>query len=137
MKVTCGLIIDDSKILVAQRGNLGSNAGKWEFPGGKVKKNEIFEDCLKRELKEELNIQVNIISSYEHVKYMYPDFEIELIPFLCKIKAGEIILREHAQLKWCDLDDIEQLDFSDADKIIVKRIKKAGKLPALGNSDKN
>ncbi|PLX23391.1 MAG: hypothetical protein C0599_04595 [Salinivirgaceae bacterium] len=136
MKVTCGLILDNNKILVVQRGTNQHHAGKWEFPGGKVKQNESINSCLKRELLEELNIDVEIYDQLQIVEYIYPEFEIELIPLICQIDNGKILLKEHAAMKWCSFDELLDLDFSEADRVIIQRIKKAGRLPALGNSDK-
>jgi 8-oxo-dGTP diphosphatase len=137
MKVTCGIVLNKGKILAVQRGFSKQHGGKWEFPGGKVKPDESYENCIRRELQEELSITIHIYNQLPTVFYGYPEFTIELIPFVCEISEGEVVLNEHIALKWCGFDDLEKLDFSNADKRIVEYIKKAGRVPALGNSDKN
>lgn len=132
IKVTCGLILKKEKVLAVKRGNNKSHAGKWEFPGGKVKKGETFDVCIKRELNEELNIQVKIYEQLPIVSYQYPDFEIELIPFICKLVSQNIKLKEHSDKKWCKLDELEKLDFSEADKQIIEYIKKSRQSAGLG-----
>jgi 8-oxo-dGTP diphosphatase len=136
MKVTCALILSENKILAVQRGQVQHHAGKWEFPGGKVKENESYEECLKRELREELNIEVIIHDKLDTVFHNYPEFKIELIPFVCEVSKGSLMLKEHAALKWCTFDEFENLDFSTADELLIRGIKKAGRAPAFGNSDK-
>jgi 8-oxo-dGTP diphosphatase len=136
MKVTCALIIENNKILAVKRGHDQYNPGMWEFPGGKVKEGESLENCIKRELYEELDIEVTLHKLLPPVVHNYPEFEIKLIPFICEMKNGDLKLAEHAEFKWCELGDLGQLDFTEADRKIIEKMKKAGGLPALGNSDR-
>lgn len=121
IKVTCAVIIDnEARILAAQRSNNMSLPLKWEFPGGKIEANETPEECLIREIKEELNISVNIIKVLPTNTHAYSDITIELIPFLCAHVKGDIILKEHIDFKWLDKNDLLALDWADADVPIVK-----------------
>jgi 8-oxo-dGTP diphosphatase len=121
IKVTCALIINDqSRILAAQRSQTMSLPLKWEFPGGKIEPGETAEDCLIREIKEELNIEIQIIKVLPSNIHTYPKITIELIPFICAHIGGEIILKEHAQYRWLHKNELLALDWADADVPIVQ-----------------
>jgi 8-oxo-dGTP diphosphatase len=121
VKVSCALILNHKgKILVAQRSAKMSMPLKWEFPGGKLELNETAEECLLRELMEELNIEVQIIEQLPVNFHAYSKFSIELIPFLCKYVKGAMLLKEHAQIKWLHSTELLALDWADADVPIVK-----------------
>jgi 8-oxo-dGTP diphosphatase len=92
---------------------------KWEFPGGKIELNEKPENCLIREIKEELNIEVKIIKILPSNTHTYPSISIELIPFICEKINGEIILKEHTDFKWLHKNELLALDWADADVPIV------------------
>ena len=114
--VTCALIIDDqTRLFAAQRSSLMSLPEKWELPGGKVEPNETPEQCLIREIKEELNIEIEIIKELESNTHNYTSFTIKLIPFIVKRINGEITLKEHADFKWLNTNEFLDLDWADAD----------------------
>ncbi len=104
IKVSCGILQKENKYLLVQRPAHSQNGLKWEFPGGKLEENETAEDCLIRELKEELDITVSIQKRLEHIHSEGADYEIELIPFCCKIVDGKITLLEHLAQEWISLD---------------------------------
>ena len=119
MNVACGIIIKDSKILICQRNEKKSLPLKWEFPGGKQELNESLEDCLLREIREELYIDIDIVEKLPSNFHRYPFAEITLHPFVCYVKSGEIILKEHRDYKWCNKDEILQYDLAEADIPII------------------
>ncbi|SDE77624.1 8-oxo-dGTP diphosphatase [Mucilaginibacter pineti] len=122
IKVTCALIVDEQdRVLAAQRSKKMSLPLKWEFPGGKIEPNETAENCLVREIKEELNIEVQISKELPSNIHTYPKMTIELIPFICKHINGDIILREHANFQWLCKNELLALDWADADVPIVYR----------------
>ncbi len=92
---------------------------KWEFPGGKIEKGESPEDALIREIEEELGISIQIMYFLDSNIHQYATKAIRLIPFVCKIKEGEISLREHAQYKWLNRNELLDLDWAEADIPIV------------------
>jgi 8-oxo-dGTP diphosphatase len=92
---------------------------KWEFPGGKVDAGESLEDCLCRELNEELGVHVKIGRSLLPTIYQYPLFAITLYPFICSIDSGELTLHEHAALIWLPPWQLHTLDWAEADIPIV------------------
>ena len=96
---------------------------KWEFPGGKIEADETAEECLIREIKEELNIEIQITGSLPPNDHQYPDKLIRLIPFICRQKDGEIILKEHADYKWLDAKDLLDLDWAEADVGVARRLR--------------
>jgi 8-oxo-dGTP diphosphatase len=93
---------------------------KWEFPGGKVELNEKPEECLIREIKEELDIEISVIRQLSINDHHYLDKSIRLIPFICRYLSGEIKLKEHANFKYLDKENLLDLDWAEADIPILK-----------------
>lgn len=120
--VTAALIRKDDKILIAQRGRDKRFAWQWEFPGGKVRKNETPEDCLRREIKEELNIKVQVEKHFCTVNHQYSDFGIELMAFWCSIAGGALKLAEHEQVRWVTVSEMEQYSFVAADLGVIEAL---------------
>ena len=118
--VTCAIIFKESKILVAQRSASMKQALKWEFPGGKIEAHETAAQCLLREIKEELNIEIEIIQQLEAHIYDYGNFSIQLIPFVCKYSAGDIVLAEHKDYQWIQKEELPTLDWAPADVAVVE-----------------
>lgn len=120
INVTCAIIEKDGFVLVTQRSEQMSLPLKWEFPGGKIEREESTEDCLKREIKEELNIEINIIAPLEPNSHAYPNGKlIRLIPFICEYNSGTLYLAEHADYKWLKKHELLTLDWAAADIPIV------------------
>ena len=118
--VTCAIIINSqNQILVTQRSSTMHLPLKWEFPGGKIEENETPEACLIREIREELNIDIEIIEGLSPNDHQYADKSIRLIPFICKHTGGEIELKEHAEYKWLYKANLLDLDWAAADIPIV------------------
>ena len=121
LKVTCAIIIQNGKMLITQRGADSDHPLQWEFPGGKVTENESEEDCIIREIREELNIELVILLRMTPVEYDYGFKLIQLIPFLCEIESDEIRLNEHHDFKWVTEEQIRHIDLSEADRVLIKR----------------
>ncbi len=118
--VTCALIIDNqNRLFAAQRSTAMNLPLKWELPGGKIELNETAEQCLIREIKEELNIEIEIIKGLAPNTHAYPSITIKLIPFICKLIKGEITLKEHTNFKWLNTNELLDLDWADADVPIL------------------
>jgi len=118
MIVTAAIIAKNGKILIAKR-----KMGKWEFPGGRIEAGENLEECLKRELKEELDVEVKKIKPFMKVSHKYDFGYVELHVFIVKCD-GEARAKEHEEIRWIGMDDIDYYDFMDADKKVVKELKK-------------
>ena len=122
--VTCAIILKDSKILVTQRSEKMKLPLKWEFPGGKLESNENEVDCIKREIKEELNIEIKVIKKLSNSIFDYGTFKINLIPFLVNFSSGEILLLEHKEYKLLYKSELSNLDWAEADLPIVEEFLK-------------
>jgi 8-oxo-dGTP diphosphatase len=123
--VTCAIIIDGSKVLVTQRNEAMKLPLKWEFPGGKINLNESAETCIKRELIEELNIEIEILEKLTDSQFEYPTFTINLIPFVARVKAGQLILREHKAYEWLHPNELKALDWAPADIPVLEQFMKS------------
>lgn len=122
IQVSCAIIVNSiGQVLVTQRSKKMPLPLKWEFPGGKIEENETAEDCLIREIREELNIEIEITGNLSPNDHQYPNKLIRLIPFICRQTGGEIILKEHANYKWLDIKDLLDLDWAEADLPVVEQ----------------
>lgn len=120
INVTCAIIIKDDKILVTQRSELMKLPLKWEFPGGKMNENESEIDCIKREIQEELSINISVVRKLNNSIFDYGNFIVNLIPFVANYISGEIKLTEHNQYKFLNKSELIYLDWAEADIPIVK-----------------
>lgn len=113
--VTCAIILNENKVLVMQRSEMMTMPLKWEFPGGRVEKEKSEESCLHREIKEELNLEVEILQRLESKCYDYETFTIKLIPFVVKYISGQMKLAEHKDYQWLTSEELRNLDWALAD----------------------
>ena len=122
--VVGGLIYQNKKILICQRKEEGDHPLKWEFPGGKLKKNENNRDALKRELKEELNIEINEMIFFDEYIYEYEELskKLKLVFFSIFQFKGEIQNKVHQQLKWIDISNLSDYDFLEGDFKIINKL---------------
>ena len=120
--VSCAIIIENGLILATQRSLTMALPLKWEFPGGKVEPNETPEEALIREIKEELDISIEIISELSANIHTYGSKTIRLIPFTCRITGGSIVLKEHIAFKWLNITELLTLDWAEADVAIVESL---------------
>lgn len=121
-------IIQNSQrhILIARRKPELSNGGKWEFPGGKLLFGESPEDCLKREIKEEMGIEIAVRSPYHLVNFGYEEKAILLIGYHCEFLGGQWKLLDHDQVLWAEIEKLKEYDFSAADIPIVHKLQNEG-----------
>lgn len=120
LQVACGIIEKDGKLFAAQRSASMSLPLKWEFPGGKLRETERPDECLKRELLEELGIEVTVGHQLPSITYRYAAMEVTLYPFFCRISKGQITLHEHAACYWLHPDELPNLDWADADWALIE-----------------
>lgn len=119
IQVACAIIECDGLVLAAQRSAAMSLPLKWEFPGGKIDPGETPEECLKRELTEEMGICIHIGKRLPASTHYYRTFGVTLHPFRCKIETGEIILHEHSAIAWLPPDKLLSLDWAEADLPVI------------------
>jgi 8-oxo-dGTP diphosphatase len=133
IEVCCAIILEGAKILAVQRGPESSHPWKWEFPGGKIIKEETPEECIIREIEEELTIKVFVINKLLTIDFDYGPKQIRLIPFTCKIISGEIYLTEHTAQQWFVFDEWKEIDWSGADHELILKNQEIIKLLASEN----
>lgn len=122
--VVAAVIKDESeKILITQRNLKKAQGGLWEFPGGKIEPNETRENAIIREIKEELDIDIEVKSYLSEKVFNYPEKDINLIALECKKVNGEIRLLEHEDYKWVSKNELENFQFAPADLFIIEKIK--------------
>lgn len=122
IEVVAAIILENNKIYCARRADIGEVGLKWEFPGGKVEKGEVAESALVREIKEELNATVEVDKYFMTVEHQYNTFFITLHSYLCTIKEGTLRRNEHVEDKWLKIDELNCLDWAEADKPIVEKL---------------
>ena len=121
--VACALIEDElGRLLIAKRPEGKCLGGLWEFPGGKLENGESPEMALRRELREELRIETEILEVLEPVEHHYDKFSIYLIPCRTKILAGIPDPTEHSEIAWLHLDQIDVNTLAPADIPILAKI---------------
>ena len=120
--VAAGLIESNGQILIARRRNVGRHGRKWEFPGGKVEPNESPEECVRRELQEELGITAKVGELFCVSEYDYPDFSIRLEVYCIRSISGYPVALEHDEIRWIEPKQIEDFDFPEADRPVVAKI---------------
>jgi 8-oxo-dGTP diphosphatase len=123
-QVTAAVIEKDGKILVAQRRKGATLGGRWEFPGGKIEPGETAEECLRRELKEEFDIDSEIGKFIIASRFRYCLVPIELLAYRVKHLSGEFKVNEHEEIRWVLPSELSLYDFMPADKPIVKLLAK-------------
>jgi len=120
--VTCAVIFFGEKILAVQRNRSMSQPMKWEFPGGKLEPGESEEECIVREIREELGIEIEITGTLQLNVHDYGDFIIRLVPFLAKHVSGNIVLKEHRNYLLVEKHELTNLDWAPADVPIVMQL---------------
>lgn len=122
IRVVAAIIIDDGKVFATQRG-YGEFKDGWEFPGGKIDAGETPEEALIREIKEELETEVEVKELLDTVEYDYPNFHLSMDCFICKIKSGDLVLKEHEAAKWLSQDELDSVEWLPADIMLIEKIK--------------
>ncbi len=120
--VTAALTIEQGKLLVAQRKKNSSHGLLWEFPGGKVEEGEDPRGALRRELKEELDVEVEVGGLFDAVFYFYPEYPILLLVYRCRVEKGSLKPIGCHDLRWVTLRELETLAMPPADDPIRKHL---------------
>ena len=108
-------------VFATQRG-YGEYKDGWEFPGGKVEENETPQQALIREIKEELDTEIEVGDLIDRIEYNYPKFYLSMDCYLCKVKNGTLTLKEHEAARWLDKDNIDSVDWLPADMWLIEDI---------------
>lgn len=123
IEVVASIIHQDGKILATQRG-YGDFKGLWEFPGGKIEPGETPEEALRREIHEELNIDISVEKHICIVEHDYPNFHLTMHCYWCSIVQGELVLNEHQSARWLEKTEWESVKWLPADIVVVKELQK-------------
>ena len=122
IRVVAAVIRDGERIFATQRG-YGEFKGGWEFPGGKIEEKETAQEALIREIKEELDIEIEVDELLDTVEYDYPKFHLAMDCFICTIKLGDLVLKEHEAARWLTRETLDSVDWLPADQGLVEKIK--------------
>ena len=122
VRVVAAIIIEHGEVFATQRG-YGEFKDGWEFPGGKIEPGETPEEAIVREIKEELDTVVEVEKLLDTVGYYYPNFHLSMDCFICKIKSGNLVLKEHEAAKWLTKEELDSVEWLPADMGLVEKIR--------------
>jgi 8-oxo-dGTP diphosphatase len=120
--VAAALIFRDGKVLITRRRDDVHLGGLWEFPGGKREPDETFEQCLVRELREELGVEISVGGLFEEVVHAYPEKTVRLKFFICRLVRGEPQPLDCAEVKWAGKSELDGHDFPAADARLLDKL---------------
>jgi mutator protein MutT len=123
IEVSAALIFRGGKLLVTQRHAGAHLGGLWEFPGGKREAGETFEQCLIREIREELGVEIFVGELFEEIRHDYPEKSVHLKFFICKIISGEPQPLDCAAVKWVEASELADHEFPAADAQLLARLR--------------
>jgi 8-oxo-dGTP diphosphatase len=123
-KIGVGIVCNkQGKILIDRRRAKGEMGGLWEFPGGKIEPGETIEDCIKRELKEELGIEVSVGNCLTTIEHQYPEFHVTLFVHYCQYLKGIPQAIECEEVRWVNIWELDKYVFPDANYEIITLLK--------------
>jgi len=122
VEVSAALIFRDIKLLITQRHAKSHLGGLWEFPGGKLEPGETFEQCLVREIHEELGIQISVGALFEEITHDYPEKSVRLKFFICELLSDEPQALGCAAFKWIDRQELGGYEFPAADARLLEKL---------------
>lgn len=121
INVVAAVIMKESKVFATQRG-YGEFKDGWEFPGGKVEAGESPEEALRREIREELEVEVNVGDLIDTIEYDYPAFHLSMKCYACTIAGGSPHLLEHEAARWLSADQLDSVAWLPADITLIPKI---------------
>jgi mutator protein MutT len=132
IEVAAGIIYREGRYLIARRKPGVHLGGYWEFPGGKREEGESLEECLHRELFEELSIRVDVPIPYRVIQHAYPERTVELHFFRCAIEQGEAAPVDCEEIRWVLPEELAQFEFPPADRVIIDALQRDATIERVG-----
>ena len=123
IRVAAAVIRKNNRIFATQRG-YGEFKDGWEFPGGKIEPGETPRQALAREIREELDTEINVGELIETIEYDYPTFHLSMDCFWCTVVEGSLELKEHEAARWLDRENLYSVDWLPADTGLISKIEK-------------
>ena len=121
IEVAAAIIIKEGKVFATQRG-YGEWQGWWEFPGGKIEPGECPQDALKREIKEELDAEIEVGDLLETVEWDYPTFHLTMHCYICTLTSESMHLNEHEASAWLTKETLKSVKWLPADLVLLDKI---------------
>ena len=122
IRVVAAIIRDKGRIFATQRG-YGPYKDGWEFPGGKIEPGETPEEALKREIREELDTEIEVGEPAGHIEYDYPEFHLSMDCFFCTLLSGSLTLKEHEAARWLSPAELDSVSWLPADRSLIDGLK--------------
>ena len=122
IQVVAAIIRDKGRIFATQRG-YGPYKDGWEFPGGKIEPGETPEEALKREIREELDTEIEVGKPAGHIEYDYPEFHLSMDCFFCTLLSGSLTLKEHEAARWLSPAELDSVSWLPADRSLIDGLK--------------
>ena len=122
VRVAAAVIIDKGRVFATQRG-YGEYKDGWEFPGGKIEPGETPEEAIVREIREELEAEIEPFKLIDTVEYDYPGFHLSMDCYLCRLKSENIVLKEHEAARWLDKSSLYDVEWLPADLGLIEKVK--------------
>lgn len=119
--VVAAIILQDGKVFATQRG-YGEFKDGWEFPGGKVEEGESEAAALVREIKEELDTQIEVGEQFHQVEYDYPLFHLSMSCYICHVISGNLTLKEHEAARWLSKEELFDVEWLPADIEVINKL---------------
>ncbi|MBO6014466.1 MAG: (deoxy)nucleoside triphosphate pyrophosphohydrolase [Oscillospiraceae bacterium] len=122
IQVVAAVIHEGEQILATQRG-YGEFKDGWEFPGGKIEPGENAQQALRREIREELEMEIDVGEHLVTVEMDYRSFHLSMQCFLSKIRSGAPVLKEHEAARWIKPEEFEDIEWLPADRVVIEKLK--------------
>jgi mutator protein MutT len=126
IEVAIAVVRDGGRLLIARRSEGTHLAGLWEFPGGKVEEGETPAQCLVRELREEVGVEIEVGAPYERLEFVYPERHVRIYPFECRLLAGVPKPIGCAELRWVPPAELGDYEFPPANATLLQTLRQSG-----------
>lgn len=123
LEVVAAIFRKENTIFATEKG-YGEFKGYWEFPGGKVEPGESLEEALRREIREELQVEIHIEEKFTELDYDYPHFHLTMHCYFCSVLSGEITLVEATDARWLKKEELNTVNWLPADISLIEELKK-------------